>query len=113
VDQARKFVAFFRAETIGHFREEEEIVFPLAVDDPRAQELLGRVVVEHLEIHALVSRLAGEVASGEVTAEIAVETAKTLEAHIRLEEREIFPLLERVVSERELNEISLQPRSRI
>jgi hemerythrin-like domain-containing protein len=112
LDRAGEFLAFFRAETIEHFREEEEIVFPLAVHDPRARELLGRVVTEHLEIHALIFRLAAEFSGRDVSAECALQVAQTLETHIRLEEGQVFPLLERVVSESELAEISLASRSR-
>jgi hemerythrin-like domain-containing protein len=108
LQQARDFDEFFRVDTIEHFREEEEIVFPLAIGDPRAAGLLGRVVVEHLEIHALVGSLSAEIEAGEVSESTALELAGKLEAHIRLEERELFPLLEEVVPADELASIDLE-----
>lgn len=108
LQQAREFKEFFHDDTIEHFREEEEIVFPLGIGDPSAADLLGRVVVEHLEIHALVGRLSAEIGAGEVTQATALELAGKLEAHIRLEERELFPLLEEVVPADELASIDLE-----
>jgi hemerythrin-like domain-containing protein len=107
LDQASQFLHFFSTDTIGHFRKEEEILFPLGIDDPRAAPLLARVVVEHLRIHALVARLRKEVDSGEVTDAVARQVADALEAHVRLEEGELFPLLEMVVPEDRLGELGL------
>lgn len=110
--QAREFIEFFQTDTINHFREEEEVVFPLAIEDERATPLLAEVVVEHLRIHALVGRLAAEVEQGKVTTEAATDVAETLERHIRLEEGKVFPLLEEVVPADRLTRISLEPRTR-
>lgn len=106
LQQASEFLEFFHADTIGHFREEEEILFPLAVEDERATDLLSQVMVEHLRIHALVRRLATEFAQGDVTRETATNLATTLEQHVRLEEGKVFPLLEEIVSAELLDEIS-------
>jgi hemerythrin-like domain-containing protein len=107
IDQAREFVDFFRGDTINHFREEEEIVFPLAIEDARAAPVLGRVVVEHLRIHALVTCLADEIADGQVSEGAAGKVAAALESHIRFEEGEVFPLLEEVVADERLERLSL------
>jgi iron-sulfur cluster repair protein YtfE (RIC family) len=110
--QSQAFLDFFHAETVSHFREEEEVVFPLAVEDGRARELLVRALMEHLQIHALVSRLEVEVRESRVTAESASEIATALEAHIRFEEGEVFPLLEEVVAEDQLSEVLPRLRAR-
>ena len=110
--QSQAFLDFFHDETVNHFREEEEVVFPLAVEDKRAKELLARVMMEHLQIHALASRLGVEVTESRVTAESATELATALEAHIRFEEGEVFPLLEEVVADDRLSAISLRLRTR-
>lgn len=31
--QAREFVDFFEGDTVGHFREDEELLFPFVVDE--------------------------------------------------------------------------------
>ena len=96
---------------MNHFREEEEVVFPLAVEDSRAEALLARVMMEHLQIHALASRLGVEVTESRVTPESAFELATALEAHIRFEEGKVFPLLEEVVADDRLSAIALRPRA--
>ena len=110
--QSQVFLDFFHEDTVSHFREEEEVVFPLAVEDRRAKEHLGRVMMEHLQIHALAFRLGVEVKESRVTPRSASELVKALEAHIRFEEGKVFPLLEEVVTDDQLNAISLRPRAR-
>ena len=112
LSQSQAFLNFFHNETVDHFREEEEVVFPLAIEDERAKELLARVMMEHLQIHALASRLGLEVTEARVTPESASELATVLEAHIRFEESKLFPLLEEVVADDRLSAISLRLRAR-
>ena len=110
--QSQAFLDFFHDETVSHFREEEEVVFPLAVEDERAKEVLARVMMEHLQIRALATRLEVEVTESRVTPESATELATALDAHIRFEERKVFPLLEEVVADDQLSAISLRLRVR-
>ena len=97
-EAAAAFLSFFDRETRAHFREEEERFFPLLVgaDDP-ATELVARALLEHQRLHALVAALA-DVPS----AALVEELGGTLERHIRFEERELFPLIEAVASDRAL-----------
>jgi len=113
LEESQGFLDFFQKDTLHHFREEEEVVFPLAIADERASELLSRVVTEHLQIHALVARLALEVDKGRVDKGTGLRLAEALEAHIRLEEGKVFPLLEEVVSDDQLRKITLGPRNRV
>jgi len=109
---AQGFVAFFRAEAVPHFREEEELLFPLLVAhvDP-VPALLGQVLLEHVRIHALVHRLASECAAGDATEAGCREPAELLAAHIRLEEGELFPLIEAEVPD-QLAGLAFSPRHR-
>jgi Hemerythrin HHE cation binding domain len=50
----------FEQETLVHFREEEEVVFPLVAGRPEAQDGLTRLLMEHARIHALVGTLRSE-----------------------------------------------------
>lgn len=109
--QAKEFLHFFHDETIEHFRHEEEIVFPLGVGDERANALLSRVLMEHLRLHASVGLLGAEVNEGGVTQTTATEVAESLEKHIRLEESQLFPLLEEIVPEERLADIGSALRS--
>ena len=109
--QARGFLDFFEADTIAHFREEEEIVFPLVIDVPEAKPLLIRLLLEHVQLHALVFRLRAELDSGEVAPETTAQIASLLQRHIRREEKVLFPLIESLAAD-PLASVDLSPRDR-
>jgi iron-sulfur cluster repair protein YtfE (RIC family) len=109
--QAREFLDFFGSETLTHFREEEEVVFPLIVDQSEAEPSLIRLMVEHLRIHAGVRDLRAEVAAGTVASGTLTNIASLLEEHIRFEEKTVFPLIERFAPI-DLNGLELSPRQR-
>ena len=101
VAAARAFVAFFGAHMVPHFRHEEETVFPLLVEaegDGRA--LLVQALLDHQRLHALAARLVAELAAGAVSSTLFSETGALLESHVRLEERQLFPLVEQLAGER-------------
>jgi quercetin dioxygenase-like cupin family protein len=111
LDAVAAFLAFYAAETIEHFREEEERLFPLLVDQgDDANELLLRALLEHQRIHALVRSLREAADNRSPDAAVMRELGELLDAHVRLEERELFPLLERTVSEQALSEMAIEPR---
>lgn len=103
------FSRFFADESVRHFREEEERLFPLVADSEEARPLIVRALLEHQQLHAL----AGRVANGDTGP--MRELAELLQAHVRFEERELFPLLERLLVDelstlRLVSEQSLQGR---
>lgn len=89
---AEAFAAFFASVTVPHFREEEEQLFPLVADSDEAAPLLVQALLDHQRLHALAARLGSQ----EDLRATMVELADLLEAHVRREERELFPLIERV-----------------
>lgn len=89
------FARFFAADSVPHFRREEEQLFPLVADSEEARPLLVRVLLDHQRLHALVARLA----SGDDGRPEMRLTAELLEEHVRREERELFPLIERLVAD--------------
>ena len=99
MESARAFLDFFRDDTLGHFRQEEEKVFPLGVDSPELRETLGQVMFEHLRIHRLVLGLQEAVDNGAVSPDQMVQLAGVLERHIRFEEKVVFPEIERVAAD--------------
>ena len=105
-EAAASFVEFFASDTRPHFRDEEERFFPLLVGarEP-ATELLTRALLEHQRLYALVGTLDDELAAGEASEATMGELAQTLEAHIRFEERTVFPLIEQVASEAALRRL--------
>ena len=111
LSQARTFLGFFESDTIGHFREEEEAVFPLVIDSAEAGEPLTRLLLEHVRLHALVAALRSEVADAEVKGETMRLIASLLQRHIRYEEKVLFPLIEEVALDK-LASVELAPRDR-
>src|SRR5688572_15351371 len=110
--RAEEFIAFFRADTLQHFREEEEEVFPLVVQAPEAGDALRQVMFEHLQIHAAVAALERELEGGDPTATTTERLAELLQAHIRFEEKVVFPLVEKVADPGHLRSVSLRERDR-
>jgi iron-sulfur cluster repair protein YtfE (RIC family) len=112
-DGAAAFLDFFDTETISHFREEEELLFPLLVEVSEAvPDLLARVLVEHVQIHCLVRRLRRDFENDGLGAAGMIEVGERLEAHIRFEERQLFPLIEQAVPASLLGELNFPPRHR-
>jgi hemerythrin-like domain-containing protein len=99
---------FFAGETVEHFREEEELLFPLVVDFDEARELLVQALLEHQRLHALTSRLQQLVTTGGEIDDVMRELGEVLEAHVRLEERRLFPMIDRLLEDVP----ELQPRLR-
>jgi quercetin dioxygenase-like cupin family protein/hemerythrin len=96
---ATAFLRFFADETIRHFREEEELLFPSVRDLEEAHDLLVQALLEHQHLHALAARLERLVSTGGEVGETMRELGRLLEAHVRLEERELFPLIEGLVED--------------
>lgn len=91
-DQAAEdFRRFWRDHGAAHFRIEEEVLLPmwrtLGTPDP---EHVARVAQEHLEIRALAMAVAEEGAKLEQIQQL----GELMHAHVRYEERELFPLIE-------------------
>jgi hemerythrin-like domain-containing protein len=112
LEAARAFLRFWREETRVHFAEEEEVL--LAVYARHGGDLgaepVREMMADHARIRGLVLRLGDEVASGEVDRETLREIGDRLEAHIRLEERRVFPLVEGSLAEEALGEIGARIR---
>ncbi len=85
---------FFDSNLAQHFKAEEEVVFPELRAVPSAAELLDDLVSEHRRLEALVEQLRLHTDSNQSPADLLKEFAETLEAHIRREERTLFPLYE-------------------
>jgi hemerythrin-like domain-containing protein len=104
VEAARAFVRFFREETEEHFEKEERVLLPVAeaAGVSPQEPNIRRMLAEHAKLRRLVRQLEGEAAAGTVRPETLREAGELLEGHIRLEERQIFPMLERRLSEQSL-----------
>jgi hemerythrin-like domain-containing protein len=103
----REFLVGFSRDTLRHFDEEERVAFPLLARYAGPEEpLLVRAQEDHIELQALTARLAQDLDAGVAPAGLMRSLAGRLQAHIRLEERELFPLLEQAASAHELRALA-------
>lgn len=94
--QAATLAAFFERHLRQHFIVEEEIVFPAACSaGSEAETLVAQLLDEHREMASLVERLA---MNPQVTAAELAAFGRLLNDHIRLEDRQLFPLMETQIS---------------
>lgn len=91
-ERAAEVRTFFERNLVSHFRAEEEVLFPHARRElPETQAIIEQLRREHETIRALVQQLAEESA----LAKLIFDLGDLLERHIRKEEREFFPLIEK------------------
>jgi hemerythrin-like domain-containing protein len=104
--QAEKFVRFWHKSGQTHFREEEEILLPAYARHTRLDQdaEVMRILADHAQIRAAVvdfeQRLA---ANAPIEAEEMAHLGTLLHDHVRLEENELFPRIERTLGEEWLN----------
>ena len=64
------------------------------------------MLAQHAQIRGLVMKLSDEGRNGVVSPETLEGIGELLETHIRLEEREVFPMIEKVLPEEGLKEVA-------
>ena len=97
------FLDFWNPGGREHFREEEELLLPvLARHVPPDHEDVVRVLTDHVDLRRRAADLTGDAAPA---LESLHDLGRRLDAHIRHEERVLFPLAERVLSEDELEAV--------
>ena len=86
------FLEFWRDHGAHHFRVEEDVLLPAyaAHADPD-EPCVVRMLLDHARIRAQAQRLEHDAAP---SAESLHTLGTALERHVRLEEREVFPLIE-------------------
>jgi len=84
---------FFQSDLVAHFKAEEEVVFPAMHEIAEARALILELCEDHRRLENLVQQIVS--ADSSSLAEKLREFARVLEAHIRKEERLLFPLYEK------------------
>ena len=107
---ANDFLNFYFGRAIRHFHEEEELFFAPLVDEPQARDLIVRAVVDHLRLHALVRTIKRQLTNGEADHETLGELSRILTEHVRFEEKELFPLIEGLIPEDQLQVLAAAGR---
>jgi hemerythrin-like domain-containing protein len=106
--QAEKFVRFWHKSGHMHFREEEEVLLPAYARHMRLDRdaEVMRILADHAEIRAAVldfeQRLEAKIP---IEAEELARLGKLLHDHVRLEENEVFPRIEKTLGEEQLNDM--------
>jgi iron-sulfur cluster repair protein YtfE (RIC family) len=104
---ASAYVDAFFAETVEHFRREEEILFPLYLRHAGSTPVLERILREHMQLHGLARALRAAAAAGEIPPQALRTLGELLHDHVRVEEREVFQEIERIVPITELEGLRL------
>ena len=108
---SRAFLRFFAHESVRHFRDEEERLFPMVVDVEETREPIVQALLEHQRLHALAAQLRGFVEDGRDPSDLMSELGALLEAHVRHEERVLFPLIEGTADQAALDRLSTDVRA--
>ena len=88
--KAGQAVRFFEGELVTHFQAEEEFLFPAMRELSGATEIVHELIAEHERMRRHIAQL--RQIDVQSLASTLKEFADTLEAHIRKEERELFPI---------------------
>jgi len=107
----RDYHPSFREEEEVPFREEEEVLLPVLAryrENVLAREPVVEMLLQHARIRGLIMGLSDEVKGGSVRPETLGSIGELLEAHIRLEEREVFPTIEEALPEEALREVAVR-----
>jgi hemerythrin-like domain-containing protein len=100
VDQIADYIVHFAREALfPHFEEEENKVLGYL---EKADPFYQRTIQEHSEIRQLIKQLC---IKNLTDASLLTNFADKLDAHIRFEERELFPYMENVLSMQQLEQI--------
>jgi hemerythrin-like domain-containing protein len=99
---AKKFVRFWHSVGAVHFREEEEVLLPAFARITRLDEdaEIMRMLADHAEIRAVVLEFEKRFAENlPIETDTVAHLAKLLHDHVRLEENQIFPRMEKALGE--------------
>jgi hemerythrin-like domain-containing protein len=105
-DLAHKVAAAWEVELRGHFRVEEEVLFPAVEPVLASSAIISELVQQHREIEELIRKI-GE-ASGAARIELLNEFGQLLSKHIRLEERQLFEEIQARLSKDEMASLGKQ-----
>ena len=105
---ARDFLEFWRRDTSLHFRKEEEVLLPVLAryGGDLGERPVLQMLAQHARIRGLAMQLGDELEQDGVREDTLRNLGEQLEAHIRLEERRVFPLVEEILPEHGLREVA-------
>ena len=98
-ERIKRYASYFWSNHLAeHFKEEEAILF-----SPLEDELIQKALDDHKQIKYQLDELLDD-STGDAKKGL-MRLANLIDDHIRYEERKLFPHLEEVLTEKQLNEI--------
>lgn len=104
--KASSAVDFFASDLVQHFKAEEDILFPSMKDFDGASPIISELLADHRKIESMVEEFSS--IDDNTLADRLHQFADVLEAHIRREERELFPLFESKADEELENRVEIE-----
>lgn len=99
-EMTREVIEFWEKDGRDHFRDEEEVLLPLYAQYASVdQEEIRDMLIQHVQIRGLIQHIRG---TRRIERSVFNELGELLMVHVRLEERIIFPMIEKVVPEKYL-----------
>jgi len=101
-DKAEYAMKHYREELLEHFEKEEKMIPVLKGINTILDGLLASMKVEHEELHSLFNSIN---MNQELSSHLDL-LGRTLESHVRKEDREIFPLIQECCTEEVLTKLA-------
>ncbi|WP_066186652.1 hemerythrin domain-containing protein [Gracilibacillus timonensis] len=97
----RDLIGFWERDGNNHFRDEEEVLIPLYLEhaDSIEMDLVKEILYQHAQIRSSIQHLRED---RQTSYKEMNELGELLNNHVRLEERQLFPLIEQAVPEKYL-----------
>src|SRR3954451_13475601 len=99
------FLRYWEGQGREHFRREDEVLLPaFAAHGDAYHPLVGRALCDHVAIRERIDALGRE---GAPTLAVLHDLASRFAQHARLEERELFPLIEQTIPAAQLDAVAV------
>ncbi|MDP3468647.1 MAG: hemerythrin domain-containing protein [Daejeonella sp.] len=102
IGKAEYAMKHYREELLEHFEQEEKMIPMLKGINVTLDNLLASMKAEHQELHSLFNSI-------NINQELSSQLdrlGRTIESHVRKEDREIFPLIQECCTEEVLNKLA-------
>jgi hemerythrin-like domain-containing protein len=101
---AESLLRFWEESGKTHFAEEEQALLPRYARHVRLDQdpEIMRMLADHAAIRAQMEDLKESLVNSQFRPEVVIELGRMLHDHVRLEEDQIFPRIEKALSEAEL-----------
>jgi hemerythrin-like domain-containing protein len=98
-DKKKMLINFYHEHLQEHFKMEEKVLAPYFPEN----DMMHKMLDEHVKLNKKIF----EIDAAPADKDTLDDFGKTLETHIRFEERELFPMMEKTLTEEQLDEIGL------